>query len=148
MYNIYAREAQDEEFGRHVGVPFKGRANSTSTTTGKRGGDDFAKRRDAWAWQVLDDPELSPATKAVSWVIFLHLNRDRFDAYPGVRTIAKKSQISRSTVQTAVKELERRGHVKIERKESSKGHERNVYHPIVRVASPPAQDDGMDDDKF
>ena len=97
---------------------------------------------DRWTWdrhftdvggKEYEDPrpKLTPATRVVAEVIAKHINNDSDKAWPGLREIARCAQVSLSTVQEAIKELEETGWLVIMRRP---GRRSNVY----RLSSPVA----------
>jgi DNA-binding MarR family transcriptional regulator len=93
----------------------------------------FEKFKADWVLQLAADAkELTATTYAVALVISNHMNRDDRDraAWPGHTRIMRLTGLSRSTVKRAVKLLEKRGHVEVERTFKF-GRRRNYYLPRV-----------------
>jgi hypothetical protein len=85
---------------------------------------------DAWARQVLGDPELPASACKVAWCIVLHLNRKNGAAFPSIPTIADEIVMSERTVIRMVNKLEARGHL---RRNSGGGKTSNRYRLLVKT---------------
>jgi hypothetical protein len=98
---------------------------------GRKG--EFERWRDEWLQAVLSNRTVRPSSKAVATAIYFHLNREKRTAWPSIRTLDKKSGLSKATVQAALKELEGSGYLRIIRrpKKHSRERESNVYKPTV-----------------
>jgi hypothetical protein len=86
---------------------------------------------DAWAWQVLRDPNAPASVSKVAWCIHLHMNRGTGEAFPSIATIARETALSTRTVFVALKEwLEKSGHIK---RKSGGGRHSNRYKFLLHT---------------
>ena len=66
----------------------------------------FEAQREGWVRSVLKNKEVRPTTKVVATTLAFHINRESLDAWPGERTMAAVTGLSRNTVRQAIRELE------------------------------------------
>ncbi|MGV8851720.1 MAG: helix-turn-helix domain-containing protein [Rhodoglobus sp.] len=77
---------------------------------------------------VIRDGLLSPNELAVYLVLLSHRDHTTGEAYPGFGTIAKESQVSRSTVKRLIPDLESMGLITVKRRKREGGkNEVNLY---------------------
>jgi hypothetical protein len=76
-----------------------------------------------WAWKQ----KLRPVRKLVLAVIASHANKDNHSCFPKVRTIAEEASLDPRSIHRHLRELERAGYVRIEKKYRGKGRQPNTY---------------------
>ena len=78
-------------------------------------------------WAVLGLEELSNSAKKVYRYLSAIADRDGY-CFPFYRTIARRTQLSESTVSKAIKELEEFGLITRQQRVSRRGGSSNLYH--------------------
>jgi hypothetical protein len=94
----------------------------------------FESFREQWQRQVLADSKLRPSYKLVCMAISLHFNRNENGAaWPGFETLAELTGQGRRTIIRATKEVERRGHLRINRaRKDNGGSLSNRYFALLK----------------
>jgi DNA-binding transcriptional regulator YhcF (GntR family) len=94
----------------------------------------FEAYKEHWLRLMLADRELLQSAKLTLVAVSLYLNRGTRSAWPGMRLLAENIGLSKSTVERAVRQAERRGYLETRGRRGS-----NVYAPAFpRV--PPRRD--------
>lgn len=94
------------------------------------------QERRTWQRQVLTDPELSDKAKTVASFLLFYLNEESGDAWPSQETLAAQLHTTLRTINSAIRQLKKRGHLKalhVERKRACR------YQPRILVGA--ANDD-------
>jgi DNA-binding transcriptional regulator YhcF (GntR family) len=92
----------------------------------------FEKCKELWQRQILADSNLTHATRNVAIAISVHLNRNSRIAWPGRVRLAKMVAVTVKTVQRAIAELERAGHLHVLRSRNGVKSNANRYVPILK----------------
>src|SRR5262249_25159063 len=96
----------------------------------------FEKFKEDWQRQLLLDREMTAGWLRVGLAISFRLNRESFDAWPGLNTIAKDAGVHRSTVKPAIAYLEKK-HLRVRRDKVRGKNTPNHYEPLMHDARPP-----------
>lgn len=94
---------------------------------------EFAKLRNQWTEQALDDHGLKPGEALVLVCLAQkYLNKEKLAAYPSQETLAETTGMKAGTVQKHIAALASRGHFRIVRRGRGK---QNYYYPIIKTKS-------------
>src|SRR5215831_10131731 len=93
-----------------------------------------------WQRQIMADPNLTSGTKLVGVAISWHLNRNSRVAWPGINKLARVTNTSRDTVKRAIKQLEKAGHLRVERARTGTRNVPNRYSPVLKMHPPRCAD--------
>ena len=86
-----------------------------------------------WSEAVMSESgPRSSTVRLVLLVLFTHMNGDGSNCFPGVRMIATKSGLHRTTVMKAIQEAEADGWIAIDKRRGGKqGGDYHYYHPLI-----------------
>jgi hypothetical protein len=93
----------------------------------------FEKFKEDWQRQLLLDREMTAGFLRVGLAISFRLNRESFDAWPGLNTIAKDAGVHRSTVKRAIAYLGKK-HLRVRRDKVRGKNTPNHYEPLLHDA--------------
>ena len=91
------------------------------------------KQRDAasslYRWRLaLRKTDLNASVRSVARVISDHCGRTNMTCYPGAKTLAAETGLCKRTVRYAIRELEHRGFLRVERRRTgNRHHDTNIY---------------------
>jgi hypothetical protein len=105
---------------------------SNMPTGGSEGKGVFERTKEMWQRQIIADLKLTSGTKLVGIAISWHLNRNSRLAWPGINTLARLTSTSRDTVKRAIKQLEKGGHVGVDRSRVAGKNAANRYRPVLK----------------
>src|SRR5262245_11820964 len=92
--------------------------------------------REKWQRQLLADKTVLISDLKVAIAIGWHMNRNRGgEAWPGIRTLATLTALSKPTVIGATRRLESNGHVSIVRSRSGNRRNANRYKPVLKASA-------------